>query len=258
MSVLIDSNNCIRCRACETNCVSRVFSHQDDGPMLMDDEKCIHCGHCFAVCPTGAITLDDHLPGSEPAVVSAPLNDTQRDMLFRGRRSVRDYASAPVPQEILFRALELANNAPTARNVREVHWTIFNGRDNVTPIVQEVAEVLSHTNTPYAQLLSAVKKGYDPILRGAPCLVLAHAKPWDWAEVDCAAAVTYMELALHSLGMGTCWCGFVIAALRSTGLLKSIPLAKDHKVYAGLMVGSPQTVFRTLAPRNKPNVQIID
>lgn len=257
MSVVLDQSRCIRCKACEADCPARVFSHDSDGSIQVDDKNCMHCGHCFAVCPAGAITLDNHTPGSQPPVVSAPLSDIQRDMLFRGRRSVRDYRPEPVAGEMLSRALELANNAPTARHQREVHWTIINGRENVLPIMQEVAEVLSHTNTPYARLLALVEKGLDPILRGAPCLALAHTDPWDWAEVDCSAAITYMELALHSMGMGTCWSGIVIAALR-LGPLKSIPLPEGHMAYAGLMIGYPKVSFRFLAPRNTPNVRIID
>lgn len=257
MSVVLDQSRCIRCRACENDCAARVFSHEGDGPMQVNDQHCMHCGHCFALCPAGAITLDGHAPGSEPTVVSAPLSELQRDMLFRGRRSIRSYAPEPIAGNILTRALELASNAPTARNQREVHWTILNGREKLIPVMQEAAYQLSRTDTPYARLLPLVKKGLDPILRGAPCLILAHTEPWDWAEADCSAAITYMELALHSLGMGTCWSGIVIAALRM-GPLESIPLPAGHKAYAGLMAGYPTISFRSLAPRETPDVQLID
>ncbi|MEI3479507.1 MAG: nitroreductase family protein [Bilophila sp.] len=65
----------------------------------------------------------------------------------------------------------------------------------------------------YQQVGEAFRSGHDPILRGAPGIIFAlghAATPWN--ALDCTAAVSYLELALHSYGVGSCWSGFVIAA----------------------------------------------
>ena len=65
--------------------------------------------------------------------------------------------------------------------------------------------------------------------RGAPSLILAHGDAnTPWNAIDCAAAVSYLELALHSYGIGTCWSGFVIAAANN-GVDLGIPVPKAVK-----------------------------
>ncbi|MBO4312223.1 MAG: nitroreductase family protein [Desulfovibrionaceae bacterium] len=284
MSIQIDMNLCQRCGHCEPVCVARVFRSSEDGSPKIQEERlksCIHCGQCAAVCPAGAITADGIDPATLTPVTSAPFNDTQREMLFRGRRSVRAYEPRPVARELLEEAMDLAANAPTARHVREVCWTVINGREKLLPLIKQTARILEASRKPnYAGIEKSVEKGNDPIFRGAPCLVLAHCEPWRWAETDCAIAVTYMELALHSLGLGTCWCGMLINAalmnhqdqlpLNKIGGGRSwrgnvidaamhkapanpldLHLPEGHELYAGLMVGYPAFGYARL-PLRKP------
>lgn len=255
MSVIINQEQCTRCGTCMRVCVSRVFSQGDDGMITADDEKCFHCGHCFAACPARAITLDGHAPDSLPCTENTLFSEEQRDMLFRSRRSIRAYRQEPLQKAHLHRALELANYAPTARNAREVHWTVLNGREKVLPLVKEVALVLAEDPC-YGSMLKAVEKGHDPVLRTAPCLIMAHTEPWVWGEVDCAAAVSYLELALHSMGIGSCWCGFVIGAGKQAAL-PHLPLPKGHVAYAGLMVGYPDVSYASLPPRAEPHIHML-
>lgn len=252
MSVMLDQTKCIRCKRCMDDCVANVFSIGPDGAMQVNDKHCFHCGHCYAVCPCKAITLDGVIPGQFAPITPAPLTDLQRDMLFKARRSVRQFHQHPVDEAALQRALDLANYAPTARNQREVQWIVLNGRDKMLALLDDICNVLR--NSPeHSRLVAAVERGLDPILRGAPCMVLAHAKPWVWAEVDCAAAISYMELALHSQNVGTCWCGYVIAASKMAAM-PTLPLPEGHVVYAGLLMGHPSMQYVALPPRSAPPV----
>lgn len=255
MSVILNQTKCIRCKRCVSDCVTGVFSVGTDGSVQVDAANCFHCGHCYALCPSKAITLDGVVPGQFPAITPAPLTQVQRDMLFKARRSVRQFHQHPVDDAALQRALDLANYAPTAKNEREVQWTVINGREKMLNFLRDLCDVLRHSEE-HRRLVSAVERGLDPILRGAPCMVLAHAKPWPWAEVDCAAANSYLELALHSQDIGTCWCGYVIAGCKMASI-PSLPLPEGHVVYAGLLVGHPAIQYVALAPRSKPPVTFL-
>lgn len=103
-------------------------------------------------------------------------------------------------------------------------WLLVEGRDRLHDLASRVADWMSTLTGKYSHVASAFRAGQDPILRGAPSLILAHGDAnMPWNALDCAAAVSYLELALHSYGIGTCWSGFVIAAA-SNGVDLGIPL----------------------------------
>jgi len=248
MVPVLDENVCTNCRRCVRACVAGVFAIGADGfTAIRDVSRCIGCGHCLSVCPSKAIALDGLEADSLQAVEEASLTERHRDMLFKSRRSIRAYDGQPVEREALERALHLVNWAPTARNHREVGWLVVNGREKIEPLLLQAVDGLRKDER-YAAYVRAQEKGRDVILRGAPCVVLAHAAPWEWAEVDCSIAMTYLELALHSMGLGTCWCGVFIRAANS-GALKSLPLPEGHKIFAGLMVGRPALRYLRVPPR---------
>ena len=253
MSVSIDASRCIQCHRCVAVCICNVFQPGSGVPVVMDERRknCMHCGHCAAVCPSQAITLDGRSSGDLLPIPASRLDDEARAALFTARRSIRLYKPEPIERTLLEKALRLASYAPTARNARDVHWTILNGREKLLPVLEQAAEALAcSTDSRYQKILSLVRQGEDVILRGAPCLIVAHAAPWRWAEADCSAAISYMELALHSFGVGTCWSGMVINAARLKPL-SALQLPEGHVMYAGLMAGMPAIDY-TRIPYREP------
>ena len=256
MTVSIDDSRCIRCHRCIAVCICNVFQLSSGTPVVTAErqQNCMHCGHCVAVCPKQAITLDGRNGNELTPVPDSKFTDEARAALFAARRSIRLYKPEPIERSILEKALALASYAPTARNVREVHWTILNGREKLLPVLEQAADAMSDsTDSRYQKILAHVRQGEDVILRGAPCLIVAHAAPWRWAEADCSVAISYMELALHSLGIGTCWSGMVINAAR----IKPIPalqLPEGHVMYAGLMAGMPAIEYARIPHREPAGV----
>ena len=107
-------------------------------------------------------------------------------------------------------------------------------------------------------MASAFHAGQDPILRGAPSLILAHGDAnTPWNAIDCAAAVSYLELALHSYGIGTCWSGFVIAAANN-GVDLGIPVPEGRKICGGLMIGYPSVQYARVPPRRPVRLAVVE
>lgn len=54
MAHKIDTDTCINCGACESECPESAIS-EIDGNMVIDADKCVDCGSCVDVCPTDSI-----------------------------------------------------------------------------------------------------------------------------------------------------------------------------------------------------------
>ncbi len=255
MSVVLNSDLCIQCEKCIPECPSAIFVKNES--VAVDAQKaptCFNCGHCAAVCPQRAITVADTAPGDLMPIAADPISEHQRHMLFKGRRSVRQFQKKALPAQLFYDILEDVRYAPTARNSRKVGWLLVNDAQKVHQLAANVAKHMAAAPQPYATVAQIFAGGKDVILRGAPCLILAHApESYEWAGVDCAIACTYAELSLHSRGLGSCWAGFLIRIAGQHDIGLNLP--EGHKVYAGLMVGYPAVHYASLPPRSELDIR---
>ena len=61
----INKEKCIRCGACIKDCIAySIEAGADLFPQATNggEERCIGCTHCMAVCPVGAISVNDKNP----------------------------------------------------------------------------------------------------------------------------------------------------------------------------------------------------
>jgi len=219
------------------------------------EKLCIRCGHCVAICPTAALA-NGLMPREEflPAPEARP-DAQQVEALLLGRRSVRDFRKAPVPRETLERLIEVARRAPTASNSQQVAWVMISDPERLERVRTLTAEWL--LNSPRAAVYGRlVEQGRDVVLRGGTALAVAYApEAYLWNDVDCAIALTYMELHAASLDLGVCWGGLVTAAARSNpALYETLGVAEGQRVCGALMLGLPRTRHRLVPPRNPARV----
>lgn len=257
----IDTHTCSQCGLCAQVCPLNLFAGgRGQVPTFLEDKssRCIHCGHCFAVCPTASITLDGVAPASSPSVLKAPLDADQRSTLFRTRRSVRVFKPDLVARELLHEALEDASYAPTAINKQNVEWILVEGAAQIQTLLGQTAAWLEACSVPhYAPFLADYRAGIDSILRGARQVIFAYTpSPWMWGPQDASAAISYLELSLHSRGVGTCWAGIVKNAIAS-GQISCLPLPADCTVHGGLMLGYPDLRYARVPVRKAVRLHVL-
>ena len=258
--ITIDREKCQRDGLCVRECPFNLIIQNEDGyPEVRTAaaRMCIHCGHCVAVCPHGALSLQNMSP-NDCIPVHKELNSTleSTEQFLKSRRSIRSYKDKVVPRETLTRLLDTTRWAPSAKNEQPVHWLMIEKPEKVRKLAGLVVDWLRETNN-YPGIVSSWEGGQDMVLRGAPHLAIAHAdveslKP----DVDCIIALTYLEVAAHAIGLGTCWAGILMGAANThQPLIEALKLPDNHKAYGAMMLGYPKYRYFRIPTRQAVKVK---
>lgn len=287
----VHEGKCIRCGSCVEICPLRIYARVDDDAVVARPDRawlCVKCGHCMAVCPTQAADVE----GLE-YVQFAPLAEKQLtaeglSRLLVARRSIRHYRPDPVPREILQRVVEMAAQAPAGVPPTTVEVAVITDRERVAElgpaVIDQIRQLQRALRIPVlgwfvrrhlgAALVSAFdrfigplvemadkllhEEGLDMVTWGAPVVMVFHSAPSGFcARENCIIAATYAMLAAHSLGLGTCWNGFVGALLAYDQRMRvRMGVPAGNKVHAAILMGYPAgPVYRRVVPRNFRAVQ---
>jgi nitroreductase/NAD-dependent dihydropyrimidine dehydrogenase PreA subunit len=268
--LIVDESKCKQDGFCVRDCPAAIIRIKDkEGyPKMVPggEQFCLNCGHCVAVCPHGALShkmvpLED----CQPIQKELGINAAQVVQFLRSRRSIRSFKNRPVEKEKIRRLIEIARYAPTGSNTQLVEWLVFNGKDTVREFAKmsaEWARAMLKKNpdavkNPYIPgIVAAWDAGYDAVLRGAPALVVASAPKTDLnGTVNLTLALSYLELAAPTMGLGACWAGLLKGAMLSwPPLQKAIGLPEDHTHYYPMMLGYPKAKYFRLPERKKPKI----
>jgi nitroreductase/NAD-dependent dihydropyrimidine dehydrogenase PreA subunit len=264
----VDHAKCKRDGACVDECPARLIEIEEAGgyPTPVGDAEgyCINCGHCVAVCPHGALALRTLAPEQCVPMRADWAGEADRlEHLMRARRSARAYLSRPVEKDVIDRLLDTGRYAPTGSNRQTVGWVVVQGQPEVQRLAAMVidwmrdsvaAQPESATSRATARLIAVWESGIDRILRGAPCLLLAHG-PAGGGAANSVIALSYVELLAPSLGLGCCWAGyFATAANQWPPLRETIKMPDGHSCFGALMIGYPKHRFHRLPQRNEASV----
>lgn len=260
-NISIDHNSCIRDGACVKDCPRGIFYREEDGSIGVNEKisaECIKCGHCIAVCPGNAITVEgldgwNFKPAAEKLISYEEFLTLQMN-----RRSIRQFKPGFVSNEIIEKIIEAARYSPTAKNTQSLSWMIINGREKVLKIAKAVAEGFSKIPA-MAELVKSLETGEDQVTRNASQLAIVYGPAgYPWGSLDAALATSAFDLAATTLGVGTCWGGFVTtAAAKNHEIAKLAGLKDGEKVYAAMMFGYPDVTYRLVPQRNPAKITFI-
>ena len=206
----------------------------------------------------------DQCPPIDDALI---LSEGQTDQFLRSRRSIRAYKAQDVDAELLTRLIETARYAPTGSNSQLVQWLIVPTRDKVVQLTDLAVDWMRSAiagKNPMAEayqmagIVHAWDNGIDIISRGAPALVITHGpETYPVMAIDSTIALSYLDLAAPSLGLGSCWAGFFMAAAGFwPPLAEALSLPEGHKPFGAMMVGYPKYRYQRLPARNEAKVAI--
>jgi len=266
----IDIQKCKRDGICAAVCPLKLItvSEEDKLPLPIDkaEKQCIKCGQCVASCPYGAFSLNVMKP-EECAQFDAKLlpSAEQVKSFLTSRRSIRVYKKQPVDRETLADIIDTARYAPTAVNIQPVKWLVIEAAEEVNRLAGLVVDWMRNVIKEDPELAKGLgmkrfvadwEAGQDRICRGAPHLIIAHANGAIAAsQSSCTIALTYLELAAFSKGLGACWAGFFHrAATLYPPIMQALNLPEGHQVFGAMLVGYPQYRYYRIPQRKKAAV----
>ncbi len=264
MMIEIDPQRCTGCEICVEICPAFCLEMDTAAgkPYQLPPAtaRCILCGHCIAVCPHGALSMDSMNIADTPEIVTEILPSAESvELLMRSRRSIRKFSKKRIPHELFEQLLDTARYAPTAINAQKVHWRVYEKRSDVHQLAVQINDWMltvadreenSARAAKIRRLNERWKDGIDWALRAAPHLIISYGNPQGIS--DGIIALTYLELYAASMGIGTCWAGYLTgAAARYSPLQEVLALPDGEVLYGGLMIGYPQYRYLRI-PERKP------
>ncbi len=259
---VVDKEKCNRDGLCVAACPAGLIKLKGVVPTLIDraEEMCINCGHCVAICPSGALSHRAMMPDQCPPIRKGlMISPEQAEQFLRARRSIRSYEKESVDRELLTKIIQIASYAPTASNSQPVRWLVIHDSNEVQRLVGIAIDwmrSLAKENPRLGGIVSAWDAGIDIIGRNAPHVIVTYAREGNsMAAGDCAIAMTYLELAAFSLGVGACWAGFFNGALNSwPPMREALELPEGHVSYQAILLGYPKYKYRRIPLRNEPQI----
>lgn len=256
------NSNCVKCGFCADTCPVGIIVIQEDGPKLIHTKACIRCGHCVAVCPHAAMDHTKAPLGAQASLEQTPMLDPDMALLFlRSRRSIRCYKEETVPQDKMLQLLEAARFAPSGGNSQGLSYLVVSQREKMQKLTEITIDWMEEQIKqgvpwlkPYSGIIQVYRStGRDVILRDAPNLVVALApKSFPLGRDNARYSLAYVELFAPSLGLGTCWAGFLemCAASGCPELYNLLEVPEGMNVAGAVMVGFPKYKYHRLVDRN--------
>jgi len=268
--LIIDESKCKQDGICASECPTAIIrvkkkeTYPEIKPKL--EQSCLQCGHCVAVCPHGALS-HSRIPIEEcpPIKKNLVIGHEQAVQFLRTRRSIRVYKDKPVEKDKIQHLIEIARYAPTGSNTQLIEWLVFTDQGKLKEIVRLTVDYMrsrikkdpeTHKASYMPLVVAAWDAGYDSVLRNAPAMVVAYApKTAGNGMVDLTLALSYLELAAPSMGLGTCWAGLLQGVLRSWAPLKeALGIPQNYPYHYPMILGYPKFKYQRLPERVPPKI----
>lgn len=155
------------------------------------------------------------------------------------RRSVRVYSEEQIRHEDLDLVLKAGIFSPSGCNAQPWHFSVVQNKEIINNLNLETKKELIKSDNETFRSLGKNEK-FDIFYNAPTIIVVSGEKEAPTALIDCSAATENMILAAESLGIGTCWIGFVAFLFkeqRAQELMKKLEIPEGYEPYFAITFG---------------------
>lgn len=168
---------------------------------------------------------------------------------IKSRRSVRSYKSAALSKEMLKIIVEAGCYAPTGHNVQPWHFSVVQDRVLFGEVNEKAKRIMAGVPVDWIEKIG--RDSAIDITHGAPALILVSCKIGAVSgSEDCTAAMENMIIAAESLGIGSCWMGFVAFTFKDSDLMKKLGVPEGYEPKQAAVFGYPEGEKKQAPMRN--------
>jgi nitroreductase len=246
------------------------------------NNSCIHCGHCVAICPESTVFPD---ADTIQKLHSSKVSPGDFHHLSARIRTCRHYMDREVDDKTLHMLIENMKHYPSASNARPLEITLVKNRKMIERLNHLTAQKLMNTirlitspvlmpvllllapkmgvgrlNNYKKQFMARHTPGSSLICHHAPAVMLFHAPvtKYGMADADANIWATYTSIYANTLGLGSCFNGFIVNAMRrSRSMRNEFMIPATHQVYAALLLGHPGVKYKNETGREMPKASYI-
>lgn len=267
--ILIENEKCTKCNICSDVCPVNIIEKANSVafPKISEENepRCMHCGHCEAFCSQSALILNFNI---EEKIYCKPedlsIEPKNLSLYVKNRRSIRKYSSKKVPTEIISEIIDTCKYGATGGNSQSVSWMVISSTSDIQKITELTIDYMrsiqesTHFFSGYTEpLVNAYKNGIDPICRNAPHLLftLVPQNPYN-DTINGIIALTHFDIIAPSYGIGTCWLGFIMFAIKDSykPLLDFLNIPKGQIIAYPMIFGYPTYTPKAIPRRNQTKI----
>ncbi len=270
---------CLACRNCEAVCPT--------GAARLNGVYRVTEGRYKTVLPEGLSPPNPFGAAEPPPFEEVAPKLTPVERVILKRRSIRLFKDKPVPREMIHRILEAGRFAPSAGNCTPWKFTVITDRRAIRELEADSMKVLrklrdlylgtkrwNHTLSTlvsYLQVnmmdqrpMTAIEKAEhsnDVIYWNAPVAIflLADTRGISNPDLDSGMCAQNMVLAAHAMGLGTCYIGLTVAALKYLpDWRKRLGVEPPWKAVTSIAVGYPKGKIDKAVARQTLEVKWIE
>lgn len=250
-NVVIDVNKCTGCGLCTKDCVGFAIAVKD-GKAVVNESTCIKCGHCEAVCPNHAATLTGYEDSVEDFAEQTRLNPEELMMAIKTRRTIRQFKSDEVTQNIIEMIIESGRLAPTGTNAQGTGYIVLQQKKNEceAAAVKMFSKVLGLGKI-FLPMLKSMNIDENFFFKKAPLVIVVTGND----KVSASLAAENMAFMAEANGLGVLFSGFFTTCFNLSGKIKKlIGVNKKTKAVTTMIIGYPAVKYHRTAHRNSANI----
>lgn len=266
--VKFDSDKCIGCGLCVDDCLSKIIRVENGLATIGNFQDCIKCGHCGAICPEDAVIYENILK-EEIIECDEELRDIDFHRLnafIKMKRSTRQYLDKSIDNKIIKSILEIGRVSPTGGNRQPLKFVVVSSQENMEKLkvmaMKSLCDLSEKVTGRYKEIFANIlinyqEDNYDRLFYNAPVLVVIYGDPNESGSifVDAGIAVGQMSLIGNSLGLGSCFIGFLnTAAQNDNNINEFLGIPEGNKMIANIIFGYPNVEYFRTVPRNMIDV----